>query len=77
MKRKSMFLLLVSFIWLFCDIIMLTNYLVLHSYYKLAYIKMAWGGAEEEKMEHKAGNLTAENWYDKALQVVQQTMEEY
>jgi len=51
--------------------------LVLHPYYKLAYIKMAWGGAEEERMEHEAGNLNAKDWYDEALQIVQQVMEEY
>src|SRR6267154_1774709 len=38
---------------------MLTNYLVLHPYYKLAYIKMAWGGAKEENMEREAGNIIA------------------
>ena len=38
---------------------------------------MAWGGAEEEKMERKAGNLNAKDWHDKALQIVQRTMEEY
>jgi hypothetical protein len=76
MRRRSMFLLLVSFIWTFCDI-MLTNYLVLHPYYKLAYVEMAWGGAEEEKTEREAGNLDAKDWHDEALQMVQQTMEEY
>jgi hypothetical protein len=70
MRRRSMFLLLVSFIRVLCDVIMLTNCLVLHPYYKLAYIKMAWGGAEEEKMEHEAGNLNAKDWHDEALQVV-------
>jgi hypothetical protein len=49
---------------------MLINYLVLHPYYKLAYIKMAWGGAEEEKMECDAGNLDAKDWHDEALQVM-------
>ena len=38
---------------------------------------MAWGGAEEEKREHEAGNLDAKDWHDEALQIVQQTMEEY
>ena len=49
---------------------MLINYLVLHPYYKLAYIKMAWEGAKEEKMECDAGNLDAKNWHDEALQVM-------
>lgn len=38
---------------------------------------MAWGGAEEEKKEHEAGNLDAKDWHDEALQVIQRTMEEY
>ena len=46
---------------------MLINYLVLHPYYKLAYIKKAWRGAEEEKMERDAGNLDAKDWHDEAL----------
>ncbi len=76
-RKMSMFLLLVSFVLVLCDVIMLTNCLVLHLYYKLAYIKMAWGGAKEEKRECKAGNLDAKDWHDEALQIVQQTMEEY
>ena len=77
MRRMSIFLLLVSYIWVFYNTIMLTNCLVLHPYYKLAYVKMAWGGAEEEKAEREAGNLNAKDWHDEALQVVQRTMEEY
>lgn len=38
---------------------------------------MAQGGAEEEKIECEAGNLDTKDWHDIALQVVQQTMEEY
>jgi hypothetical protein len=40
---------------------------VLHPYYKLAYIKLAWGGAEEQA----AGNLDAKNWQDEAQKVVE------
>ena len=32
---------------------------VLHPYYKLAYIKLAWGGTEEQAAEKAAGNLYA------------------
>ena len=46
---------------------MLAICLVLHPYYKLAYIKMAWGGAKEEENEHEAGNLHAKDWHDQAL----------
>ncbi|KAF8221475.1 hypothetical protein L208DRAFT_1074551, partial [Tricholoma matsutake] len=39
---------------------------VLHPYYKLAYIKLAWGGAEEQAAEKMAGNRNAKNWKDEA-----------
>ncbi len=55
MRKKFKFLLLVSFVQVLCNIILLTSYLVLHPYYKLAYIEMAWRGAKEEKKEHEAG----------------------
>ncbi|KIM52087.1 hypothetical protein SCLCIDRAFT_32920 [Scleroderma citrinum Foug A] len=51
--------------------------LVLHPYYKLAYIKMAWGGAEEQRREQEVGNQHTKNWYDEAIKVVEGTMEEY
>ena len=52
MKKMSMFYPLVSsmymHMWLNTDV---TVCLVLHPYYKLMYIEMAWGGAEEQKNE--------------------------
>lgn len=47
---------------------------VLHPYYKLAYIKLAWGGPEEQAAEIKAGNLDAKDWQDEARQIVEQTV---
>lgn len=44
---------------------------VLHPYYKLAYIKVAWGGAEEQAAEKAAGNLYAKNWQDEAQKVLE------
>ena len=44
---------------------------VLHPYYKLAYIKLAWGGAEEQAAEKATGNLSAKNWQDEALKVLE------
>lgn len=38
---------------------------------------MAWGGPEEQAKERAAGNPNTKDWYDKALKVVEQTMEEY
>ncbi|KIM50484.1 hypothetical protein SCLCIDRAFT_34244 [Scleroderma citrinum Foug A] len=50
--------------------------LILHLYYKLTYIRMAWGSSEEQKQEHEAGNPNAKDWHDKALQVIERMMEE-
>jgi hypothetical protein len=51
-----------------------TYILVLHPYFKLTYIKMAWGGAEEQAAEIAAGNTNAKNWQDEARKVVEQTV---
>ncbi|KAF9224385.1 hypothetical protein BS17DRAFT_640875, partial [Gyrodon lividus] len=51
--------------------------LVIHPYYKLDYIKMAWGGAEQQQREITTGNQTVKNWHNEALQVVEQAMETY
>lgn len=45
--------------------------IVLHPYYKLDYIKLSWGGAEEQVIERLEGNLNAKNWQDEALKVVE------
>jgi len=39
---------------------------VLHPYFKLSYIKLAWGGPGEQEAERKAGNPFAKNWQDEA-----------
>lgn len=49
-------------------------FLVLHPYYKLAYIKMSWGGPEEQAAEIAAGNLEAKDWQDEARQIVENTV---
>ena len=38
---------------------------------------MAWGGAEEQRREHEAGNPNVKDWCNEALKTVEQTMEEY
>jgi hypothetical protein len=48
--------------------------IVLHPYYKLDYIKLSWGGAEEQEMERLEGNLNAKNWQDEARKVVENTV---
>jgi len=47
---------------------------VLHPYYKLAYIKLAWGGAEEQATEIEAGNFDAKDWQDEARKIVEKTV---
>lgn len=47
---------------------------MLHPYYKLAYIKLAWGGPEEQAAEIAAGNLDAKDWQDEAKQIVENTV---
>jgi hypothetical protein len=44
---------------------------VLHPYYKLAYIKLAWGGEKEQAAERAAGNQYAKNWQDEARKVLE------
>lgn len=47
---------------------------VLHPYYKLAYIKLSWGGEKEQAAEIAAGNPKAKNWHDEARQLVERTV---
>ncbi|KAH9072763.1 hypothetical protein EDB83DRAFT_2219895, partial [Lactarius deliciosus] len=48
--------------------------LALHPYYKLEYIKMAWGGAEEQAEKIQAGNKEAKNWQDEAQKILETTV---
>jgi hypothetical protein len=52
----------------------LSSSLALHPYYKLAYIELAWGGAEEQEAEIEAGNLEAKNWQDEARKILEKTV---
>ena len=47
---------------------------MLHPYYKLAYIKLAWGGPVEQAAEIAAGNPDAKNWQADAKKVVEKTV---
>jgi hypothetical protein len=47
---------------------------VLHPYYKLAYIKLSWGGPDEQAAEIAAGNPKAKNWQAEARKVVEKTV---
>ena len=47
---------------------------MLHPYYKLAYIKLNWGGPEEKAAEIAAGNLDAKDWHDEARKIVENTV---
>jgi hypothetical protein len=47
---------------------------VLHPYYKLAYIKLAWGGPVEQARERAAGNPDAKDWQDEGRKILEQTV---
>jgi len=49
----------------------LTCMTVLHPYYKLNYIQMAWGGPKEQQEEIAKGNLGAKNWQAEARKVIE------
>jgi hypothetical protein len=51
--------------------------IVLHPYYRLDYIKMAWGSSEEQELKRSAGNPNAVDWHDEALKIVEKTMQDY
>jgi hypothetical protein len=44
---------------------------VLHPYFKLNYIKLAWGGPEDQKAEREAGDPFAKNWQDEARRILE------
>lgn len=50
------------------------NSKVLHPYYKLAYIKLAWGCPDEQAAEISGGNPYAKDWQDEAKQIVKRTV---
>lgn len=53
----------------------LTNlFTVLHPYYKLAYIKLSWGGEEEKEAEIAVGNLDVKDWHDEANKLIEKTV---
>jgi hypothetical protein len=47
---------------------------VLHPYFKLAYIRLSWGGPVEQKKEIEAGNLDAKDWQAEAKKIVNDTV---
>ena len=50
---------------------------MLHPYYKLNYIKMAWGGPEEQQCEHASSNPNAKDWHDETHQMLERIAQEY
>ena len=50
---------------------------MLHPYYKLAYIKLSWGGPEEKEAEIKAGNPHAKDWQDEARKIVEKNVSHF
>jgi hypothetical protein len=41
---------------------------------KLQYIKLAWGGAEEQAKEQASGNQNAKGWKEEALKVIEKAI---
>jgi hypothetical protein len=50
------------------------EFTVLHPYYKLTYIKHAWGGPDEKEAEIAVGNAQAKDWQDEARIIVEKTV---
>ena len=50
--------------------------IVLHPYYKMDYIKLEWGGAEEQEKEIDESNLGAKNWVEEAMKIVETEVRE-
>jgi hypothetical protein len=69
---KPVFILALGTFLFFLRVLSVTSLIkVLHPYYKLNYIKLSWGGADEQAMERLGGNPFAKNWQDEALKVVE------
>ncbi|KAG6914572.1 hypothetical protein DXG01_016564 [Tephrocybe rancida] len=51
--------------------------LFLHLHFKLHYIKIAWGGPEEQQIEINQGNFDTKDWVQEARIIVENTMEKY
>ena len=45
--------------------------IALHPYFKLAYIKVAWGRPAEQEAEREAGNPFAKDWQDEAQKILE------
>ena len=53
---------------------LMNTFTVLHPYYKLAYIKISWGGEREQAAEIAQGKLDAKNWHSEAKKLVERTV---
>jgi hypothetical protein len=47
---------------------------VLHPYFKIQYIELAWGGAEEQAKEQASGNQNAKDWQEESLKVIEKAV---
>jgi hypothetical protein len=59
------------------DLLIYLFQIVLHPYYKLAYIKLSWGGPDEQAKERAEGNPDAKDWQDEAKQIVERTVSSF
>ena len=52
----------------------INTFIVLHLYYKLAYIGLSWGGPKEQATKIEAGNIDVKDWQDEAKKIVEKTV---
>src|ERR1700733_8862397 len=53
------------------------TYTVLHPYFKLHYIELAWGREKEQEKEIAAGNPHAKNWYKEVEKIVKSAVSQF
>jgi hypothetical protein len=74
LDEKPSFVLALGTIFFWSIQVLANLFAVLHPYYKLAYIKLTWGGPEEKAEEIAAGNPDAKDWQDEAKKIVESTV---
>lgn len=61
----------ISLLSIYCEFGRLTSSTVIHSYYKLNWIELHWGGANEQAEAIQRGKKGARNWLDEAEELVE------
>ena len=64
--------------WLFSSLlaqIINLHTTVFHPYFELNYIKLSWGGPEEQKVKREAGDPFAKNWQNEARNILEDVVQ--